>query len=40
VGKKEADLHLEFGLINSMIRKSWKKRTRIINVFEQNGLRM
>jgi hypothetical protein len=30
----------EFALVNSMNQKIWKNRTKIISVFEQNGLRM
>jgi len=30
----------EFGLINSIIQMIWKKRTKIINAYEQNESRM
>jgi CENP-B N-terminal DNA-binding domain. len=39
-GKKKADVCQEFGHINSMIQKIWKKRTKIINVFEWNRSRI
>ena len=30
----------EFGLVNSVIQKLWRNRTKIINAFEQNGSRI
>ena len=38
-GIKEANVCREFGLINSMIQTIWRRRTKIISVFEQNESR-
>ena len=39
--EKEGSRHVwEFGLINSIIQMIWKKRTKIINAYEQNESRM
>ena len=39
-GKKISDVHWEFDLVHSTIQKILKNRTKIINGFEQNGLRI
>jgi hypothetical protein len=39
-GKKKADLCPEFGFVNSNIQMIWKKVTKIISAFEQNGSRI
>jgi hypothetical protein len=36
-GKKEADVCYEFGIVNSTIQMVWKKRRKIISIFERNG---
>jgi len=35
--KREAGVCWEFGLVNSMIQTIFKKGTKFINAFEQNG---
>lgn len=35
--KREAGMCWEFGLVNSRIHTIFKKRTKIISAFEQNG---
>lgn len=39
-GRKRADLYREFVVVNSVIQKIWKNRTKIIRAFEQNGSRL
>jgi len=38
--KREAGMCCEFGLVNSVIQMIFKKRTKIISAFEQNGSRI
>jgi len=38
--RKKADLCQGFGLVNSTIQMIWKKRTKIISVFERNRSRI
>jgi hypothetical protein len=39
-GRKKAEVSQEFGFANSMIKRVWKNRTKIVSAFEKNGLRI